>query len=143
MKAQTLFFVALLAAMPLFAKPKVNVRVEVNEGVGRDRVQDSISKGQVTTSNALVATVWFLNVTVTKDDILYRGGGGPSDKAEAVAKGNGQWCITGDAPLDVNGEYEGTLDGTSLEVQVPGKNGKIKKLHFEVFDHKWRKLADL
>jgi hypothetical protein len=130
-KAQTLFIVALLAATPLFAKPKVNVQVKVNEGAGRDRVQDSISKGQGTTSNALVATVWFLNVTVT------------SDNAEAVAKGNGQWCITGDAPLDVNGEYEGMLDGTSLDVQVPGKNGKIKKLHFDVFDHKWRKLADL
>lgn len=131
MRAQTLLFVALFAATPLFAKPKVEVKVMVNEGVGRDRVRDAISKGAGTTSNALVATVWFLNVTVT------------SDNAEAVAKGNGQWCITGDDALDVNGEYQGTLDGSSVEIQVPGKNGKIKKLHFDIFDHKWRKLSDL
>ena len=76
-------------------------------------------------------TVWFLNVSVA------------SENAEAVAKGNGQWCITGMDVLDVNGEYRATLDGNSLDVLVFLKNGKVKKEHFEIIDHKWRGLSKL
>jgi hypothetical protein len=131
-KCLTWFLLVLFTAAPLCAKPKIDVRVKVNEGLRKDRAGDSLSKGGgVTPGNTFTAGVWFMNVTVT------------ADNSEAVAKNNGQWCITGDTALDVNGEYQGTLDGNSLDIQVPGKNGKNKKLHFEVLDHKWRKLSDL
>lgn len=131
MKYLTWLFLVLLTAAPVCAKPKVDVRVKVNEGMRKDRAGDSLSKSGATPNNTFLATVWFMNVSVT------------SDHAEAVAKNNGQWCITGDAALDVNGEYQGTLDGNSLDIQVAAKDGKTKKLHFEVFDHKWRQLSDL
>ena len=133
MKCLTWFLLILLTTVPLCAKPKVDVHVKVNEGIRKDRAGDSLSKsGGATPGNTFLATVWFLNVTVM------------ADNSEAVAKNNnGQWCITGDAALDVNGEYQGTLDGNSLEIQVPQKNGKIKKQHYEIFDHKWRKLSDI
>jgi hypothetical protein len=134
MKRRAWLLLALLTALPACAKPKVDVRVKVNEGIGRDRAADSLSKNNhPTTDNTMIKeTVWFLNVTVV------------SDNTEAVAKGNGQWCITGsDEALDVNGEYRGTLDGNSLEILVFLKNGKVRKEHFEIFDHKWRKLSDL
>jgi hypothetical protein len=125
----------LLTAAPLCAKPKVDVRVKVNEGIIKNRAGDSLSKGGSTPTNTFTVTVWFLNVTVMADD------------SEAVAKNNGQWCIRGDATFDValefKGEYPGTLDGNSLDIQIPAKNGKTKKVHFEVIDHKWRKLSDL
>jgi hypothetical protein len=132
MKCLTWFLLALLTVAPLCAKPKVDVRVKVNEGLRKDRAGDSLSKsGGTTLGNTFTTGVWFMNITVMADD------------SEAVAKNNGQWCITGDAALNVNGEYKGTLDGNSLDVQTPDRNGKTKKLHFEVFDHKWRKLSDL
>lgn len=132
MKGLTWFLLALITAAPLCAKPKVDVRVKVNEGLRKDRAGDSLSKGGgAAPGNTFVTGVWFMNVTVT------------SDNSGAVAKNNGQWCITGEETLDVNGEYAGTLDGSSLDIQVPAKNGKTKKAHFEVLDHKWRKLSDL
>ena len=131
MKFLTWFLLALLPVAPLCAKPKVDVRVKVNEGLRKDRAGDSLSKGGATIANTFTTGVWFLNVTVM------------ADNSEAVAKNNGQWCITGEETLDVNGEYPGTLDGNSLDIQITGKNGKTKKAHFEVLDHKWRKLADL
>jgi hypothetical protein len=132
MKTLTWLLLALLTAAPISAKPKVDVRVKVNDGIGRDHATDSLSKnGAASTLNTTFNTIWFLNVTVV------------SDNSEAVAKNNGQWCITGDGALDVNGDYHGTLDGNSLEIQMLLKNGKTKKLHFEILDHKWRKLADL
>lgn len=132
MKCLTWILLVLLTAAPLFAKPKVDVRVKVNEGLRKDRAADSLSKGGgAAPGNTFTAGVWFMNVTVT------------SDNSEAVAKNNGQWCITGETALDVNGEYPGTLDGNSLDIQIPAKNGKTKKVHLEVLDHKWRKLSDL
>lgn len=132
MKCLTWFLLALLTAAPLCAKPKVDVRVKVNEGLRKDRAGDSLSKGGgATLGNTFTTGVWFMNVSVM------------ADNSEAVAKNNGQWCITGEAALNVNGEYQGTLDGSSLDIQIPDKNGKSKKLHFEVLDHKWRKLSDL
>lgn len=132
MKCLTWFLVILLTAAPLGAKPKVDVRVKVNEGLRKDRAGDSLSKGGgATLGNTFTTGVWFMNITVMAENF------------DAVAKNNGQWCITGDAALNVNGEYQGTLDGNSLDVQIPGKDGKNKKVHFEVFDHKWRKLSDL
>jgi hypothetical protein len=131
MRYPTWFLLVFLTAVPLCAKPKVDVRVKVNEGIRKDRAGDSLAKSGASPYNTFLAEVWFLNVTVT------------ADNSEAVAKGNGQWCITGDAALDVNGEYPGTLDGNSLDIQIPAKNGKTKKVHFEVLDHKWRKLSDL
>jgi hypothetical protein len=40
-------------------------------------------------------------------------------------------------------DYKGTLEGNSLEIEVPQKNGKIKKIAFGIFDRKWHKLSDL
>jgi len=133
MKSPLCLLLVLLAAAPLLAKPKVAVHVTVNQGKGRDEVQDTLSKNGVSNSAAdtVFATVYFLNVTVT------------SDKAEALAGNDGHWCIKGASPLDVNGEYPALLNGNGLDVQVPAKNGKTKTLHFEVLDHKWRTLADL
>ena len=133
MRPSTWLLLLLLAASPLWAKPKVDVRVKVNEGIGTDRPQDSLSKSGSSASagGMLFGTVYFLNVTVF------------SDNAQAVAKNNGQWCIKGDTALDKAAEYHGTLDGNNLELEVPQKNGKTKKKNFEIFDHKWRKLSDL
>ena len=82
-------------------------------------------------STTFYSLVFFVNVIVL------------SDNAEAVAKNNGQWCISGDTELDTNTEYHGTLDGNTLNLEIVQKNGKIKKKSFEILDHKWRKLADL
>jgi hypothetical protein len=132
MKWLTWFLVFLLAAAPLYAKPKVEVRIKVSGRTSAQDVGDRLSKGgEAAPGNVLPVTVWFLNVTVT------------ADNSEAVAKNNGQWCITGDAALDVNDEYRGILDGNSLEIQVPQKNNKIKKQHYEILDQKWRKLSDI
>jgi hypothetical protein len=119
-------------SLTVYAKPKIAVKIKVHEGMGRDRAQDSLSKsGSSSGENTAFATVFFMNVTAT------------SDNAEAVAKNNGEWCISGNNELDINGEYAGTLDGNNLDVDFPLKNGKTKKYHYEIFDHKWRKLADL
>ena len=128
----------LLAAAPLCAKPKVAVLVMVKEGMGKDYVQDSLAKngnpigvdnlgGQGT--GIIYGRVYYINVTVLSND------------AAAVAKNNGQWCIKGDTELDFF-DYNGTLDGNRLEVEIPQKNGKIKKAKFDIVDHKWRKLSD-
>jgi hypothetical protein len=132
MKRLTWLLLVFLTAAPICAKPKVDVRVRVKEAIGRDHATDSLSKsGASSTANTTFQTVWFLNVTVL------------SDNSEAVAKNNGEWCIRGDAALDGNTEYHGTLDGNTLELQMPVKNGKTKKEQFDVLDHKWRKLSDL
>jgi hypothetical protein len=121
----------LLAASPLCAKPKVDVRVRVNEGIGKNLPQDSLSRTGSSNDGALGAIqVFYLNVTMI------------SNNAEAVAKNNGQWCIKGDDLLS-SFEYHGTLDGNTLEIEIPQKNGKTKKKSYVVFDHKWRKLSDL
>lgn len=122
----------LLAASPLLAKPKVDVRVKVNEELAKDRAQDSLSKSPGSSmSTTFYGTVFLLNVTVL------------SDNAEAVAKNNGQWCISGNIELDRATEYHGTLDGNNLTLEILQKNGKIKKQTFEIIDHRWRKLSDM
>jgi hypothetical protein len=132
MRPPTWFLLLLLAASPLWAKPKVDVRVKVNDGIGKNRPQDSLAPiGGVYAGPVDFRTVFFLNVTVL------------SGNAEAVAKNNGQWCITGDTELDNATEYHGTLDGNKLELEIPQKNGKTKKKNFEILDHTWRKLSDL
>lgn len=129
----------LLAASPLCAKPKVAVLVMVNEGMGKDRVQDSLTKsgnpiGVDTTggqgTGVIYGRVFYMNVTVLSND------------AAAVAKNSGKWCITGDTELEFLVDYNGALDGNGLEVEIPQKNGKVKKAKFEIVDHKWRKLSD-
>jgi hypothetical protein len=136
MKWLPLFLLALLTAVPIFAKPKIDVRVKVNEGVGRDSVTGGLSKNNMATTNNTMfkEVVWFLNVTVT------------ADNPEVAANGSGQWCVkndNGDEGLYVSGEYQATLDGNNLDILVPIKNGKTKKEHFVIIDHKWRKLSDL
>jgi hypothetical protein len=135
MRRPSLFLFVLLASLaaaPLCAKSKVNIRIHVSEGVGRDHATDSLTKSGATNSlNLTNQSIFYLNVTVSSED------------AAAVAKNHGEWCISGDNSLNVNQEYEGTLDGNNLDVQVTGNNGKTKKYHYEIFDHKWRKLADL
>jgi hypothetical protein len=131
MKPVTFFALLLLAAMPIWAKPKIEVRVKVNEGIGKNLPQDSLSRTGSSMDGALGgAQVFYLNVTVL------------SDNADAVAKNNGQWCIKGDELLG-SLEYHGTLDGNTLEIEVPQPNGKIKKKSYGIFDHKWRKLSDI
>jgi hypothetical protein len=130
MTSLTGLLVLLLAASPLSAKPKVDVRVRMNEGIGKSLPQDSLSRSGSPLDGSLVGKqVFYLNVTVL------------SDNAEAVAKNNGQWCIKGDTFLE-SFDYHGTLDGNTLEVQIPQKNGKTKKVSFVIYDHKWRKLSD-
>lgn len=132
MKPLTWLFLLLLAASPLWAKPKVDVRVKVEDGVGVDRAKDSISRvGGASSATTIYTTVFYLNVTVL------------SDNPEAVAKNNGQWCISGDTGLEKATEYHGTLDGNNLELEIPQKNGKTKKKSFDVIEHKWKKLSDI
>ena len=121
----------LVAASPLWAKPKIQVRVKVNEGIGKNLPQDSLSRTGSSLDGSLGGTqVFYLNVTVL------------SDNADAVAKNNGQWCIKGDELLG-SLEYHGTLDGNTLEIEIPQPNGKTKKKSYGIYDHKWRKLSDL
>jgi hypothetical protein len=103
----------------------------VNDGIGKNLPQDSLSRTGSPIDGALGGTqVFYLNVTVR------------SDNAEAVATSNGQWCIKGDALLG-SLTYHGTLSGNDVELEVPQPNGKIKKMSFVVYDRKWRKLSDL
>jgi hypothetical protein len=123
-----------LGGPALSAKPKVEIRLKVNESVGKNQPPDSLSRaGRSYEAPLAQPTVWFMNVTVL------------SDNAEAVAQNNGQWCLKGEG---ASGElssltYHGTLSGNDLEIEVPLPNGKLKKVHLVVYDHKWRKLADL
>jgi hypothetical protein len=131
MKPLTGLLLLLLAAAPLWAKPKVDVRIKVNEGIGKNLPQDSLSRtGSAMDAPLNAGQIYYLNVTVL------------SENADAVAKNNGQWCIKGD---DLFGslEHHGTLDGNTLEIEIPQSNGKTKKKSYAIFDRKWRKLSDL
>ena len=130
MRPLTGLLLLLLAATSLWAKPKVAVRVRVNEGIGKNLPQDSLSRSGSPLNGPLAGKqVFYMNVTLL------------SDNAEAVAKNNGQWCIQGDELLS-SIEYQGALSGNDLEVAVPQTNGKIKNKSFVIYDHKWRKLSD-
>jgi hypothetical protein len=121
----------LLCSPAFSAKPKVDITITVNDGIGKNVPQDSLSRTGGAMDGALGGTqVFYLNVTVH------------SDNAEAVAKNNGQWCVKGDVLLG-SLQYHGTLSGNDLELEVPQPNGKIKKMTFVVYDHKWRKLSDM
>jgi hypothetical protein len=130
--------VATLLAFPLLlcppgfpARARVDVRVRVNEGVGKYPPQDSLNKYNSPVAGPLMSNeIFYFNVTVL------------SDNADAVANNKGQWCIKGDVDLSSN-EYHATLSGNDLEVEVPQKNGKMSKAKFVIYDHKWRKLADI
>jgi hypothetical protein len=132
MRPLTCVLLFLLAASPLWPKPKVEVRIKIDDQIIKERRQDSLSRGGgASIPTTIFGVIYFLNVTVL------------SDNAEAVAKNNGKWCISGDTEMDKTTEYHGTLDGDRLELEIPQKDGKTKKKTFEVFDHKWRKLVDL
>jgi hypothetical protein len=132
MKPLISLLLLLLAAASLQAKPKVDVRVKVTDSIGLNAPQASLSRDHnQSPANTFYAEVYFLNVTVL------------SENAEAVAKNNGQWCISGDIDLDKSIEYHGTLDGNTLEIEVPQTSGKAKKKTFEITDHKWKKLSEL
>ena len=112
-------------------KQMVDVTITVNDGIGKNQPQDSLSRTGGAMDGALVGQqVFFLNVTVH------------SDNADAVAKNNGQWCIKGEQLLG-SLTYHGTLSGNDLDLEVPQPNGKVKKMTFVVYDHKWRKLSDM
>ena len=131
MKTLSWICLLLVAAAPVLAKPKVAITLTVNDGIGKNVSQDSLSRTGGAIDGALQGTqVFYLNVTVR------------SDNADAVAKNNGQWCIKGDELLS-SLTYHGTLSGNDLELEVPQPNGKIKKMTFAVYDHKWRKLSDM
>src|SRR3984893_15588600 len=107
MKFPAWLLLMLLAAAPVWAKPKIDVKVKVFNGVGRDRVAGSLSKSEKTSSSTnesmLYERVFYFNVTIT------------SERTEAaLAKNNGQWCITGETELDVNDLYDATLDRNDL-----------------------------
>ena len=120
----------LLACSALQAKPKVMVRVRAHEGTATNPAPDSLSKYNSPVAGSLPANeVFYYNVTVF------------SDNPEAVAKNNGQWCIKGDAQLS-SFDYQGTLDGNDLEVEIPQKGGKMKKMTFKIIDRKWHKMSD-
>jgi hypothetical protein len=122
----------LLLPSSLSAKPKVEVRVKVNEAVAKNQPADSLSRaGRSYDAPLPQPTVWYMNVTVL------------SDNAEAVAQNKGQWCIRGEGDSELSSiTYRGTLSGNDLEIEVPQPNGKVRKAHFTVYDHKWRKLSD-
>lgn len=132
MKSLASLLLLLLAAASLQAKPKVDVRVKVTDSIEFNAPQASLSRDHnQSPTNTFYAEVYLLNVRVL------------SENAEAVAKNNGQWCISGDIDLDKSIEYHGTLDGNTLEVEVPQNGGKTKKKTFEITDHKWKKLSGL
>jgi hypothetical protein len=138
MRPLAAFFLACLSLQPLVwppslcAKPKVDVRVTVKDGIGKNLPEDVPSRtgGGYIDGAFGGPQVFYFNVTVR------------SEKAEAVAKNNGQWCIKGDRLLG-SFTYHGTLSGNDLEIDVPQKSGKMKKMTFVVYDHKWRKLSDM
>jgi hypothetical protein len=132
MRFLTLTLSILLAASPLWAKPKFEVSVKISDEIAKDTPQASLSRdGSSTINTSIYGLIFYFNVTVF------------SKNAEAVAKNDGQWCITGDTQLDRGAEYQGTLNGNNLEIEIPQKNGKTKKKSFDVIDRKWRKLSDL
>jgi hypothetical protein len=132
MRPLGLLLLLLLAAFPVLAKPKTDVRVKVNDEVARDQAQDSLSKSPgASMSTTIYGTVSYANITVS------------SDNTEAVAKNNGQWCIRGDTELDSNTEYRGTLEGNTLKIDMVQKNGRTKTKSYEVIEHKSKKLSDL
>ena len=137
--ASVFFFVSLLLAKP---KPAVPVYVHIKQesvetlstgttfsGVG------SGGSGSYSSSGSYSAATVFMNVTISPRT---------PDKAGATAAGDGQWCLLGDSkvPLDENGQYEGLLQGDDVSILVPEKNGKTKKIHFGIYDRKWRDLAE-
>lgn len=136
MKSLARLLLALLAlqlsvSTAVSAKPKVDVRVKMNEGIAKTPPQDSLSRTGSAMDGALGSgSVYYMNITVL------------SDNADAVARNNGQWCIKGDILLE-SFEYHGTLDGNTIELEIPQKNGKVKKVSFGIYDRKWRKLADI
>ncbi len=84
MKSLPWFLLALLISVaPLYAKPKVDVRVTVTEEAAKQHVSDKLGLGNASATNTLYSTVFYMNVTVL------------SDNAAAVAKSNGQWCLSG------------------------------------------------
>jgi hypothetical protein len=139
MKSRALFLLPMFAVQVLLfspvlsAKPKVEVRVKVNEAVGKNQPDDSLARSGNSYEGALPQpTVWYMNVTVF------------SDNADAVARNNGQWCLKGEGDtMPSSLTYKGILSGNDLDLEVPQPNGKVKKVHLVVYDHKWRKLSDL
>jgi hypothetical protein len=117
---------------PVFSgKAKVEVRLKVDDGIGKYPSQDSLNKYNSPVAGPLQsAEIFYFNVMVA------------SDNAEAVAQNGGKWCIKGETLLG-SIEYHATLSGNDLIIEAPDKNGKIHKLNFVVYDHKWRKLADI
>jgi hypothetical protein len=131
MKPLTSLLLLLLASAPLQAKPKVDVRVKVSDSIEVNTPQASLSRDHNSSpASTFFAPVYILNVTVL------------SENAEAVAKNNGQWCMSGDVELGKNIEYHGTLNGNTIEVELPQNSGKTKKITFEITDHKWKKLSE-
>lgn len=103
----------------------------VNEGIGKYPQQDFLNERNTPVAGPLISNeIFYFNVKVL------------SDNTQAVAENNGQWCIKGEVDLNSN-EYHGTLSGNDLEIEIPQKNSKIKKMGFVIVDHKWRKLADI
>ena len=139
MRLRALFLLPLMALGLMFApptfsgKPKVEVRVKVDEAIGKNQPDDALSRtGRSYDAPLAQPTLWFMNVTVL------------SDNAEAVAQNKGQWCLKGEGDSMLSSlTYKGTLSGNDLDLEVPRPNGKIKKVHLVVYDHKWRKLSDL
>jgi hypothetical protein len=132
MRLLTLTLSILLAAFSLGAKPRVEVSVKISDEIAKDVPQASLSRdGSSTINTSIYGLIFYFNVTVF------------SKNEDAVAKNDGQWCITGDTQMDKGAEYQGTLSGNNLEIEIPQKNGKTKKKSYDVIDRKWRKLSDL
>ena len=122
----------LVLGSPVFSgKPKVEVRLKVDDGIGKYPPQDSLNKYNSPVAGPLMSNeIYYFNVTIASDNV------------DAVAQNGGKWCIKGDIMLS-SIEYHATLSGNDLVVEVPAKNGKPKRQNFVVYDHKWRKLADI
>ena len=128
------FFLALpltLSTLAVATKPKVDVRIMVNEGIGKYPQQDFLNERNTPVAGPLISNeIFYFNVKVL------------SDNTQAVAKKTDNGVSKVKSTLNSN-EYHGTLSGNDLEIEIPQKNSKIKKMGFVIVDHKWRKLADI
>ena len=143
-KPLTRLLVALLCISPLIAKPKptVPIYVQIHEGNGEIQTNTteysgvgSSGAGSYASTGSYSGATIFVNATVRAQT---------SENAPAVATNDGKWCLLGSSeiPLDPNVQYPGMLRGDGIDILVPQKNGKTKKIHFSVYDHAWKNLSE-
>jgi hypothetical protein len=126
--------VAFLCVSPAVAKPKpvalVWVKMIQGRGIGFSITSDSRSSGISNESNE---KVYVTAIVSARGD----------EYAEAVAKNEGKWTLTGNFEMRPGFSYEGLLQGDGIDLIIPQANGKTSKVHFFVLAHEWRNLDQL